>query len=119
MMNKINNMEPEKKCHCACHLNVLNKPYEHDTKCCDDMNGFIPEKKDVWEEEIRTRLLYALPDFVGEADVEIAINSMIDLIQTHFIPRSEVVEKIEAMEMVSPQIKPAFRVLLDLLTQEK
>lgn len=31
-----------KKCLCACHINKLKKPYEHDTKCCDEMNGFIP-----------------------------------------------------------------------------
>ena len=29
------------KCKCACHDNVLTKPYDHDTQCCDDMNGFL------------------------------------------------------------------------------
>lgn len=34
--------QTEKECKCACHENKLKKPYEHDSVCCDDMNGFIP-----------------------------------------------------------------------------
>jgi hypothetical protein len=29
------------KCICACHDNLLNKPYEHDRKCCEEMNGEV------------------------------------------------------------------------------
>lgn len=28
-------------CKCACHQNILNKPYEHDSPCCSDMNGGV------------------------------------------------------------------------------
>ncbi len=28
-------------CSCACHENKLGHPYEHDTKCCGRMNGFV------------------------------------------------------------------------------
>ena len=34
-----------KECLCACHENKLHKPYEHDTKCCEYMNGFVPPKE--------------------------------------------------------------------------
>ena len=28
-------------CKCACHENKLNKPYDHDTICCENMNGTV------------------------------------------------------------------------------
>lgn len=39
-----------KKCICACHSNQWNssqkrEPLEHDTKCCDKMNGYIPNEQ--------------------------------------------------------------------------
>lgn len=34
-------------CKCACHENKLNKPYEHSGKCCDYMNGFIENQKQI------------------------------------------------------------------------
>lgn len=40
-----NTTNPEEKCLCACHQNVLKKPYEHDTKCCENMNGYTPTEK--------------------------------------------------------------------------
>ena len=32
----------KEKCLCACHENKLRKPYLHDNKCCDEINGFVP-----------------------------------------------------------------------------
>lgn len=32
------------QCKCVCHENKLKKPYEHNTVCCESMNGFIPEE---------------------------------------------------------------------------
>lgn len=43
-------METNKQCSCACHDNKLNKPYEHDRRCCDEMNGHIGQW---WEDEYR------------------------------------------------------------------
>lgn len=34
------------KCFCCCHENKLNKPYMHDTKCCEDINGEVEKKCD-------------------------------------------------------------------------
>src|SRR3990167_1399328 len=34
---------PKSECQCACHANKLNKPYEHESRCCKEMNGFIPK----------------------------------------------------------------------------
>lgn len=31
----------EERCGCACHINLLKKPYEHDSKCCGKMNGYV------------------------------------------------------------------------------
>lgn len=28
-------------CPCACHDNVLKRPYEHDTECCEKINGSV------------------------------------------------------------------------------
>jgi hypothetical protein len=39
------------KCLCVCHENTLNKPYEHDSACCEKMNGFIPPKEKIEEFE--------------------------------------------------------------------
>lgn len=36
-------------CTCACHENKLGKPYIHDDKCCDKMNGFTMDTPD-WEQ---------------------------------------------------------------------
>lgn len=39
------------KCECICHENKLGKPYQHDTKCCDDMNGMVAEESgESWRE---------------------------------------------------------------------
>lgn len=38
----------KEKCICACHDNKLKRPYAHETRCCDKMNGFAedePKKK--------------------------------------------------------------------------
>lgn len=44
--------QEKKDCLCACHENKLGKPYEHETKCCEEMNGFVEEKPErEWEEE--------------------------------------------------------------------
>lgn len=43
MLAKIERENEAVKCKCACHKNVLKKPYGHDTKCCKSMNGFIRE----------------------------------------------------------------------------
>lgn len=40
-------------CVCACHENKLNKPYEHETKCCDKMNGATESTEESWEEGFR------------------------------------------------------------------
>lgn len=37
----------ESKCLCACHDNILKKPYGHDTKCCDWMNGYVESEEDI------------------------------------------------------------------------
>ena len=34
---------PVSQCPCACHQNTLKKPYEHSSKCCDDMNGAVSQ----------------------------------------------------------------------------
>lgn len=116
----MNNMEPEKKCPCACHLNVLNKPYEHDTKCCDDMNGFIPEKKD-WEGGFDKEFSHV--GWIPENKAHIK-----DFIRQNFISRAEVVEKIESLDLKVIEVTEAedkgewvlkikHKDLLDLLTQ--
>lgn len=28
-------------CPCACHINKLKEPYEHDLQCCEAMNGYV------------------------------------------------------------------------------
>src|SRR3990167_2224513 len=33
-----------KECKCACHENLLKKSYEHDLKCCEEMNGYLTNK---------------------------------------------------------------------------
>lgn len=33
----------EQSCKCACHENKLKQPYEHDSKCCDEMNGAVSD----------------------------------------------------------------------------
>lgn len=38
---QIEALEHTDACQCSCHDNVLNKPYEHDTVCCDKMNGEV------------------------------------------------------------------------------
>lgn len=47
----------EHKCICACHGTTFNssklhEPVNHDTKCCENMNGFVPHKDEVEEWEI-------------------------------------------------------------------
>ena len=47
-------LKPESpdKCGCACHKKRLNGFYQHDTKCCENMNGFIPNNSvESWEDE--------------------------------------------------------------------
>ncbi len=46
----------EGKCVCACHDNVLKKPYAHDAKCCDKMNGFVEPSKEETVKDIAKRL---------------------------------------------------------------
>lgn len=47
----------EESCLCACHDNVLKKPYGHDRKCCDAMNGNIEkDSPEVSEGEKTSRL---------------------------------------------------------------
>lgn len=40
--------QEQSKCICACHDN-LKKPFAHDTKCCEKMNGFIEQSEESWE----------------------------------------------------------------------
>lgn len=48
LFNKHTFTQPkESKCPCACHDNILKKPYGHDTKCCDEMNGYIESEEDI------------------------------------------------------------------------
>lgn len=47
---------PKSRCSCACHDNKLNKPYEHDTECCENMNGFISPKEEIKELENKLNL---------------------------------------------------------------
>lgn len=42
--------ETVSQCPCACHQNTLKKPYEHDSKCCDKMNGAVSQSVE-WEKE--------------------------------------------------------------------
>ena len=37
--------EQKPSCKCACHNNVLHKPYEHDTRCCEQINGMVVDEK--------------------------------------------------------------------------
>ena len=39
--------ESTEECKCACHENKLKRPYEHDRRCCDDMNGFVSTEEKV------------------------------------------------------------------------
>lgn len=71
---------PEEECRCACHENLLKKPYQHDSKCCKEMNGTVvsapaPE----WETLFNNEFLIAKQDgtflephqlAVGEWEVE-------------------------------------------------
>ena len=43
----------KEKCLCACHSNKFKKieGVNHDTKCCDEMNGISPPQKS-WQEEL-------------------------------------------------------------------
>ncbi len=33
--------QTKKECKCACHDNKLKKPYEHTSRCCAKMNGYL------------------------------------------------------------------------------
>ena len=61
------NPQSEVKCPCACHQNTLKKPYEHDSKCCDDMNGTVSQSVEGWEiqySEIADRMFREFTDEV-------------------------------------------------------
>ena len=55
----INDCEPckgtgttETECECACHINKMKRPYEHDVRCCNEMNGFMATETTL-EEKIK------------------------------------------------------------------
>jgi len=58
------------KCQCACHENKLNKPYEHEKRCCDEMNGFV--KPEEWEIEFDKRFEWGNehPALLGKGDAK-------------------------------------------------
>lgn len=83
-----------------------------------------PEKKDVWEEKFEQIFDEG---WTGDGDAP-NIENIKSFIKTHFIPRAEVVEKIEEKkykgqfahdgDIYSPnEINKLFDDLLDLLTQ--
>ena len=41
-------------CQCCCHTNILKKPYHHDTKCCNAMNGSI-QQNESWKKKIENK----------------------------------------------------------------
>lgn len=108
----MNNMEPEKEyIHDARHeaCNPKFCPFARPVKFVE------PEKKDVWKlenwEKKCPKCRRTLPD------------SFIKKLRTHFIPRAEVVERIDKLEPKLWDAKGKEFVpksdLLDLLTQEK
>ena len=78
----INDCEPckgtgttETECECACHINKMKRPYEHDVRCCNEMNGFmatettLEERFDVDSEDthdINGKIGYRLKDFIKQ-----------------------------------------------------
>lgn len=68
--------EYKKKCGCACHENKLGKPYEHDTLCCDAMNG-LSEGEGGWERQFLNKWDEPKNNggFVNEEDAERYANS--------------------------------------------
>src|SRR3990167_8036599 len=53
------------ECKCACHEKKLKKSYEHDTKCCENMNGKIkqPIPMNDWEIEFKKGFIKILNNF--------------------------------------------------------
>jgi hypothetical protein len=66
----------KERCKCACHVPILGGPYKHDTKCCDDMNGYIPE------ETPRVEKLNFHHSRLVNFDIKYKINELVDHINT-------------------------------------
>jgi len=59
------------RCSCSCHENKLGRPYSHDTRCCDKMNGFLESApqdnaSEEWAKRLRKEFQYEYSDSPNE-----------------------------------------------------
>ena len=43
-------VDSENICKCACHENKLEKPYGHNTRCCENINGYLESEENGWRD---------------------------------------------------------------------
>jgi len=100
-----------KKCLCACHINKLKKPYEHDTKCCDEMNGFIPTPpSEVSSDKIGSTDLLPWEEIYDDRDfycIEYldTLEEIKDFIKKEVIPKVREEAKREEQERIIELVK--------------
>jgi hypothetical protein len=77
-------------CGCACHEDKLNKPYLHDKKCCDLMNGYVEKSS----EETEVYLSGETVRFLLERFKENGAIGLIDIKVKAFIPSEKPSEEL-------------------------